>query len=42
MKPEYLYIKFGLSTLCYALSFRLVASGIYKLVDAWKNLRKKP
>lgn len=35
------YIQYGLSTLCYAMSFRLVAGGVYRLVEAWLRWRKK-
>jgi hypothetical protein len=41
MKPEYLFIKFSLSTLCYAFSFRIVCGGVYRLVEAWKTWRKQ-
>lgn len=35
-----LYIKLGLSTLCYALAFRIVCGGLAKLAEAWKTLRR--
>ena len=35
-----MFIQYSLSTLCYALAFRIVAGGVHRLVEAWLKWRK--